>query len=273
MTVSSLLPYIVASTHKGSGAASSASELRSATDGAQVFERTKLVRAVGRLQTTLAQVLGKCKSVCTCLPFALLSFSFLPGCVEFSEPKQVSVDTPIVELPRGLREGVECCRRPQEDTFQPNGKGLDGLGCRTGLSVDLDDVGSVARTVVFGKAGHGALLQLLDPFDLPLKAIADIDGEPGVFGVEDIPLGASLEGVGVGFDEVFESVDPGVELAYFGCMVVLSLFNCFEQGFGDSLQGVRVKIGAAVKDVGGRAGRDGVVSDVSRWDGNGRWGA
>ena len=68
MTVSSLLPYIVASTHKGSGAAAAAGQLRSSTDGAQVLERAQLIRAVGRLQTTLAQVLGKCKSVCTCLP-------------------------------------------------------------------------------------------------------------------------------------------------------------------------------------------------------------
>ena len=72
MTVSSLPPYIVVSTHQRGGMAASASELRSATDGAQVFKCTKLVRAVGRLQTTLAQVLGKCKSVCTCCRDSLL---------------------------------------------------------------------------------------------------------------------------------------------------------------------------------------------------------
>ena len=74
MTVSSLLPYIVASTHKGGRAAASASKLCSSADGIQVFECAKLVRAVGRLQMTLTQVLGKCKSVCTCLPFAFLAF-------------------------------------------------------------------------------------------------------------------------------------------------------------------------------------------------------
>ena len=68
-----------------SGAAASAGELRSPTDGAQILERPELIHAVGRLQTTLAQVLGKCKSVCTCLPFALLAFGFLPGRVEFPE--------------------------------------------------------------------------------------------------------------------------------------------------------------------------------------------
>ena len=99
MTVSSLLPYIVASTHQGSGAAASTSKLRPSTDGAQVLECTQLIRAVGCFQTTLAQVLGKCKSVCTCLPLALLSFGLLPGRVEFPEPKQVSVDAPIVEFP------------------------------------------------------------------------------------------------------------------------------------------------------------------------------
>ena len=87
MTVSSLLPYIVASTHKGSGAAATASELRSPADGTQVLERAKLIRAVGRLQTTLAQVFGKCKSVCTCLPFALFSLSLLPGCVKLPKPE------------------------------------------------------------------------------------------------------------------------------------------------------------------------------------------
>ena len=87
MTVSSLLPYIVASTHRGSGAAAAASELRVSANGAQVLERAKLVRTVGRFQTTLAQILGKCKSVCTCLPLTLLSFGFLPRCVELSVPE------------------------------------------------------------------------------------------------------------------------------------------------------------------------------------------
>ena len=165
-----------------------------------------------------------------------------------------SIDTPVIEFPRGFGKGVERGRRPQKYALQPDGKGFDGFSRGAGLSVDLDNVGGVPGAVVLSEAGHSALLQLLDPFDFPLKPVADIDGEPGVFGVEDISLGASLEGVGVGFDKVFESVDPGVELTYFGRMVVLSLFNCFEQGFGDSLQGVRVKIGATVKDVGGRAG-------------------
>ena len=159
------------------------------------------------------------------------------------------MDTPVVELPRSLCEGIECCRRPQEDTLQPDGKGFDGLGCRTRLSVDLDDVGSVAWAVIFGKAGHSALLQLLDPLDLPLKAVADVDGESRIFGVEDIPLGASLEGVGMGFDEVLESVNSSVELAYFSRVVVFPLFDCFEQRFGDALQGVRVEVSATVEDV------------------------
>ena len=72
------------------------------------------------------------------------------------------------------------------------------------------------------------MLQLLDPLDLPLKTVANVDGEPGILGVKDIPLGASLKGVGVGFNEVFEPVDPGVELPYFGDMIVLSLFDRFE---------------------------------------------
>ena len=251
MTVSSLLPYIVASTHKGVGAAAAASELRPSANGAQVFERAKLIRAVGRLQTTLAQVFGKCKSVCTCLPFAFLALCLLPRCIQLPESEQVSVDTPIIEFPRSLCEGVECCRRPQEDTFQPDGEGFDGFGCRTGLSVDLDDVRSVARAVVFGEAGHSTLLQLFDPLNLSLKAVADVDSESGILGIEDIPLRASLEDVGVGFNEVFESVDSGVELAHFGHVVVFPLLDCFEQGFGDALQGVGVKVGATVEDVSG----------------------
>ena len=161
------------------------------------------------------------------------------------------MDAPIVEFPRSLCEGVECCRRPQEDTFQPDGERLDGLGHCTGLSVDLDDVGSVARAVVFGEAGHSTLLQLFDPLNLPLKAIADVDGESGILGIEDIPLRASLEGVGMGFNEVFEPVDSGVELAHFGRVVVFSLFDRFEQGLGDALQGVGVKVGTTVEDVSG----------------------
>ena len=171
------------------------------------------------------------------------------------------MDAPVVELPRGFCEGVERGRRPHEDALQPNGQRFDGLRRRAGLGVNFDDVGSVPRAVVFSEAGHGALLQLLDPLDLSLKSVADVDGKPRVFGIEDIPLGASLEGVGMGFDEVFKSVDSSVELAYFSCMVVLSLFNRFEQRLGDALQGVGVEISAAVKDVSGRAGRDGVVGE------------
>ena len=58
----------------------------------------------------------------------------------------------------------------------------------------------------------------------------------------------------MGFDEVFQPVDSGVELPYFGHVVVLSLFDCFEQGFGDALQGIGVEVSAAVKDVSGRSG-------------------
>ena len=130
-------------------------------------------------------------------------------------------------------------------------------------------MGGVSRAIVFGEAGHSALLQVLDPLDLSLKSVADVDGKPRVFGIEDIPLGASLEGVGVGFDKVFKSVNSGVELAYFGCVVILSLFDCFKEGFGDALQGIGVEIGAAVEDIGGRSGRDGVVGEgMSRWDGD-----
>ena len=119
------------------------------------------------------------------------------------------------------------------------------------MSVDFDDVRSVPWAVVFSKTGHCALLQLFDPFDLLLKAIADIDGETWVFGIENIPLRASFESVGMGFDKVFESVDSSVELMYFGHVVVLSLFDRFEQRFGDALQGVGVKVSAAVENVGG----------------------
>ena len=135
-------------------------------------------------------------------------------------------------------------------------------------------MGSVARTIVFGEAGHGALLQLFDPLNLSLKAVANVDGEPGVFGVEDVSLRASLESVGVGLDEVFESVDSCVELAYFGCVVIFSLFDCFKQGLGDALQGVGVEVGTAVEDIGGRPGRDGIVGQrVPRGDRDRRWGA
>ena len=77
----------------------------------------------------------------------------------------------------------------------------------------------------------------------------------------------------MGLDKVFESVDPGVELAYLSRVVILSLFDRFEQRLGDALQGVWVEISAAVEDISGRSGRDGVVGkSVPRGDGNRRWG-
>ena len=164
------------------------------------------------------------------------------------------MDTPVVELPRSLCKGVECCRRPHEDTLQPDGKGFDGLGRCTGLSIDLDDVGSVSGAVVFSIARHRALLQLLDPLDLPLKAIADVDGERGIFGVENIPLWASFESLGVLLDEVLESIDPTVELLYLGLVIVLSLLDRLEQCPGDALQGVGVEVGTHVENVSCRSG-------------------
>ena len=179
------------------------------------------------------------------------------------------MDAPIIELPRSFREGVERCRWPQEYGFQPDGKRLDGLSRSAGLSIDLDDVGSIAWTVIFGEASHCALLQLFDPLDFLLQAIADVDSEPGVFGVENVPLGATLEGVGVSFDEVLESVNSAIEFPYFGDVIVLPLLDRFEQCFGDSLQGVGVEVSATVKNVSGRSGRDGVVGEgVSRRDGD-----
>ena len=78
----------------------------------------------------------------------------------------------------------------------------------------------VPGTVVFGETGHCALFQLFDPLDLPLKAIADVDSEPRVLGVEDVPLRATFEGVGVSFDEVFKSGDPGVKLPYLSVTIL-----------------------------------------------------
>ena len=122
------------------------------------------------------------------------------------------------------------------------------------MGVDFDDMRGIARAVVLGKTGHSTLFQLFDPFDLPLKSVADIDGKPRIFGVEDIPLRASLEGVGMGFDEVFKPIDSGIELSHFGRMILFLLPNCFKQCFGNALQGVGVEVGATVEDVGGRSG-------------------
>ena len=75
------------------------------------------------------------------------------------------MDAPIVELSCRFRESVERCRWPQEYALQPDRERLDGLSRSAGLSIDFDDVRSVAWTVIFGEAGHSALLQLLDPLD------------------------------------------------------------------------------------------------------------
>ena len=160
------------------------------------------------------------------------------------------MDAPVVELPCSFRESVERCRRSHEDSLQPGGKGLDGLGRCTGLSVNFDDVRSVSGAVLFGVTRHRALLQLLDPFDLPFKAIADVDSESRVFGVENVPLRATLERLGMLLDQVFKSIDPLVELLDFGFVKVFSLFKCLEQRLGDALQGVRVEVGAHVENVG-----------------------
>ena len=110
-------------------------------------------------------------------------------------------------------------------------------------------MGSVSGAVIFGETSHRALLQLFDPLDFSLKTIADIDGEPGVFGVENVPFWATFKGVCVSLDKVFKSIDPTVELSHFGHVVVLTLLDCFEQGLGDALQGVGVEVGAAVENV------------------------
>ena len=161
------------------------------------------------------------------------------------------MDPPIVELPRSFCEGIECRRRPQEDTLQPDREGFDGFGRCTGLSVDLDDVGSVSGTVIFGETRHCALLQLFDPFDFSLKTVANVDSEPRVLGVENVPLWATFEGVGVSLDEILEPIDPTVKLPYFGHVIVFSLLNCFEQRFGNALQGIGIEVGAAIKNVSG----------------------
>ena len=117
------------------------------------------------------------------------------------------------------------------------------------MSVDFDDMGSVPRAVVLGEAGHRALLQLFDPFDFSLQPIADVDSEPRVFGVENVPLGALFEGVSMGLDEVLKSGDSGIEFPDFGDVVGLPLFDGFEQRLGDALQGIGVEVRAAVQDV------------------------
>ena len=108
----------------------------------------------------------------------------------------------------------------------------------------------VPGAVIFGETGHRALFQLFDPLDFPLKTVADVNGESWILGVENIPLGATFEGVSVSFDEVLKSGDSSIELPYFGHMVGLSLLDRFEKCFSDTLQCIGVKIGAAVEDVG-----------------------
>ena len=107
----------------------------------------------------------------------------------------------------------------------------------------------VPRTVVFGEAGHCPLLQLLDPLNLSLQTIADVNCKPWILGIEDVSFGAPLEGISMGFDEVFQSGDSSVELQHFGSVVGLPLFNGFEQRLSNALQGVGVEVGAAVQDV------------------------
>ena len=52
------------------------------------------------------------------------------------------MDTPVVKLPRGFSEGIEGGGWPQEDAFQPYGKGFDwlrrGTGCRERSSRHLE---------------------------------------------------------------------------------------------------------------------------------------
>ena len=125
----------------------------------------------------------------------------------------------------------------------------------------------IPRAVVLSKTGHHALLQLLDPFNLSLKTVADIDGKPGIFGVEDVPFGAALEGVSMGFDKVFEPGDSGIEFHNFGGMVVFSLLDGSKQRLSDALQSVGVEVGTAGQDVGRQSGGDGIIRDsVSGWD-------
>ena len=96
-------------------------------------------------------------------------------------------------------------------------------------------MGSVPGAILFGIARDRALLLLFDPLDLPLKAVADVDGKRGVSGVENVPLWAAFESLGVLLDEVFESKDSTVELLYLGLVIVLSLLNRLEQRPGDAL--------------------------------------
>ena len=128
-------------------------------------------------------------------------------------------------------------------------------------------MGGISGSVVFGVACHRTLLQLFDPFDFPLKAVADIDGERRVLGIENVPFRAAFEGLSVLLEEVLEPVDPAIKLLHLGLMVGLALFDGFEQRLGDALEGVGVKVGAHVEYVSGRAGRDGVIGGgVSRRD-------
>ena len=55
----------------------------------------------------------------------------------------------------------------------------------------------------------------------------------------------------MGFDKILELGNSGVELSDLGDVIGFPLFNCFEQGFGDALQGVGVEVGAAVQNVSG----------------------
>ena len=208
MVVSSLSPYIVATTHKGGQkAASLAGKLGAGTNRSQVFERTKLVGGVRGFQTTLAQLVSMCKGHCTCFPLRHLVVHFHKEGVGVVVPLYVSFDPPVLELSSGLHEVVVHGGWPQKNGLEPRQKWFNWLGGGHRLSVDFEDVRGGPWAVIVTEPGHIPLMKELDPFNGAMQPKTDVDFEPWVMGVNFVPLGALLEGLFMFLKSFFEVLD------------------------------------------------------------------
>jgi hypothetical protein len=122
------------------------------------------------------------------------------------------------------------------------------------LSVDFDNVGVAARAVICGEYREHTLVKHFDPFGGAMESVAKGHGEIRVLSIFNIPLGASLEVVLVGFDIGFELGNLFFEVSLLLDMVLLPNSDGTNQRGGNPLEHNCVDVSFYGEDCGDRMG-------------------
>jgi hypothetical protein len=194
------------------------------------------------------------KGCCTSIPLLGLCISFLQAIFEALIVKEICLDAPVVQFIGCLHQCEEICIWPSEDALKPSWKRLHWLGDSARLSIDLDEMGAATWAVICSEHREHTLVEHFDPLCGAMEPVANYDSEIWVFGVFNIPFGASLEVVFMSFNLGFKLGNLLFEMPLLLNMALLPNSDGTDQGGCNSMEGDCIDVGFYGEGSGDRVG-------------------